>query len=97
MLFIFDYLVPYRVKIRLLYPWNFAGKNTGVGYHSFLWGNLPNPGIEPRPPVLQADSLPSKPQGKSIFRGGRKKGREERNYYYYYRRDQLRAGFACFI
>ena len=27
-------------------------------------GNLPNPGIEPRCPTLQADSLPAEPQGK---------------------------------
>ena len=27
-------------------------------------GNLPNPGIEPRSPALQADSLPAEPQGK---------------------------------
>ena len=27
-------------------------------------GNLPNPGIEPRSPALQADSLPSEPLGK---------------------------------
>ena len=26
--------------------------------------DLPNPGIKPRSPVLQADSLPSKPPGK---------------------------------
>ena len=26
--------------------------------------DLPNPGIEPRSPTLQADSLPSEPQGK---------------------------------
>ena len=24
---------------RLLCPWNFPGKNTGVGYHSLLWGS----------------------------------------------------------
>ena len=29
-------------------------------------GNLPNPGIEPRSPTLQADSLPSEPPGKLI-------------------------------
>jgi len=29
-------------------------------------GNLPNPGIEIRSPVLQADSLPSEPPGKPI-------------------------------
>ena len=27
-------------------------------------GNLPDPGIEPRSPVLQADALPSEPPGK---------------------------------
>ena len=27
-------------------------------------GDLPNPGIEPRTPALQADSLPAEPQGK---------------------------------
>ena len=26
-------------------------------------GDLPNPGIEPRSPALQADSLPAEPQG----------------------------------
>ena len=31
---------------------------------SLLQGNLPNPGIEPRSPELQADSLPAEPQGK---------------------------------
>ena len=30
----------------------------------FPRGNLPNPGIEPRSPALQADSLPAKPLGK---------------------------------
>ena len=27
-------------------------------------GDLPNPGIKPRPPTLQVDSLPAEPQGK---------------------------------
>ena len=27
-------------------------------------GDLPNPGIEPRSPALQADYLPAEPQGK---------------------------------
>ena len=31
---------------------------------SLLQGNLPNPGIKPRSPALQADSLPAEPQGK---------------------------------
>ena len=29
-------------------------------------GDLPNPGIKPGSPVLQADTLPSEPQGKSV-------------------------------
>ena len=29
-------------------------------------GDLPDPGIEPRSPTLQADSLPSEPPGKPI-------------------------------
>ena len=33
-------------------------------------GDLPDAGIEPRSPVLQADSLPAEPQGKPIERGG---------------------------
>ena len=43
---------------RLLCPWRFSGKNTGVDCHA-----LPNPGIEPRSLALQADSLPSQHQG----------------------------------
>ena len=30
-------------------------------------GDLPDPGIEPRSPALQADTLPSEPPGKSNF------------------------------
>ena len=44
--------------------WNSPGQNTGAGNHSFLQGDLPNPGIEPRSPTLQADSLPFEPPGK---------------------------------
>ena len=32
-------------------------------------GDLPNPGIEPRFPALQADSLPAEPQGKTKSTG----------------------------
>ena len=41
-------------------------KNTGVGCLSLLQGNLPNPGIKPGSPALQADSLSSEPPGKPI-------------------------------
>ena len=39
-------------------PWNSPGQNTGVGSLSAP-GDLPNPGIEPRSPTLQAE-----PEGK---------------------------------
>ena len=32
-------------------------------------GDLPNPGIKPRSPALQVDSLPGKPQGKHKHTG----------------------------
>ena len=35
-----------------------------VGSLSLLQGDLPHPGIEPRSPALQADSLSAGPQGK---------------------------------
>ena len=44
-------------------PWNSLGQNTRVGSLSLLQ-DLPNPGIEPRSPALQVDSLPAEPQGK---------------------------------
>ena len=40
-------------------------KNTGAGSLSLLQGDLPDPGIEPRPLALQADSLPSELNGSS--------------------------------
>jgi len=38
---------------------------SGWPFHSA--GDLPNPGIEPRSPALQADSLPAEPQGKPLL------------------------------
>ena len=45
---------------------DYPGKNTRVGCHTLHAppGDLPNPGIEPRSPTLQADSLLSEPPGK---------------------------------
>ena len=36
-------------------PWNSPGQNTGVGSHSLLQGIFP--GVKPRSPALQMDSL----------------------------------------
>ena len=45
-------------------PWNSPGQNTGVGSLYPSPRDLLNPGIEPKSPALQADSLPAEPQGK---------------------------------
>ena len=47
--------------------WNSPGKNTGVGSHFPSPGDLLDPGIEPRSPTSQADSLPSEPPEKAII------------------------------
>ena len=55
------------VACGFLCPYNSPGKNTGVGYHALLQGNLPNPGIKPaslEAPALEADPLPAEPSGK---------------------------------
>ena len=51
---------------RLLCPWDYPGKNTGVGCHDPPPGDLPDPGIKPTSPAapaLQVDSLPLSHQG----------------------------------
>ena len=40
-------------------------------------GDLPNPGIEPSSPGLQADSLPAEPQGKPLKHSSRGKSPED--------------------
>ena len=49
---------------RLFCPWGFSRQEYWSGLPCPPPGNLPNPGIEPRSPTLQADSLPSEPPGK---------------------------------
>ena len=44
-------------------PQNSPGQNTGVGSHSLLQGDLPNPAFKPRSPEYQVDSLPTEPWG----------------------------------
>ena len=47
-------------------PWDSPGKNIGVSSHSLFPGNLPDPGIKPKSPVMQVDSSPSEPPGKPL-------------------------------
>ena len=51
---------------RLLCPWDSPGKNIGVGCHFPSPGDLPDPGIEPGSPALQADSLSTELWRKSV-------------------------------
>ena len=53
-------LRPHRLQpIRLLCPWDFSGKNTEVGCHFLLQGNLPNTVIRHR--QILSTKLPEKP------------------------------------
>ena len=52
---------------RLLCPWGFSRQEDWSGLPCSLPGDLPDPGIEPKYPVLQADSLPLSHQGSSCF------------------------------
>ena len=59
-----DSVRPYGLQpARILYPWDSPSKNTGVGCHALLQGNLLNQWIKPRSPALQADSLLLSHQG----------------------------------
>ena len=41
-------VTPWTQSARLICPWDFPGKNTGMGCHFLLQqGNLPSSGIEP--------------------------------------------------
>ena len=53
-------VTPWTVSLRLLCPWDFPGKNTGVGFH-FLLRDPPNPEIELASPELQILLLLSHP------------------------------------
>ena len=55
-----------RDPARLLCPWGFSRQEYWSGLPCPPAEDFPNPGIEPRSPTLQADSLPSEPPGKPI-------------------------------
>ena len=63
---IFDSLQPQGLQpTRLLCPWDFSGKNTGVGCHLLLQGIDTTQGSDPGLLHWQADSLPLAPPGKA--------------------------------
>ena len=46
---------------QLLCPWDFPGKNTGVGCHFLLQGIFPDPGIKPASPALAGEFFTTEP------------------------------------
>ena len=60
-----DSLQPHGLQpTRHLCPWGFSRQEDWSGLPCPSPGHLPNAGIEPRSPTLQADSLPAEPPGK---------------------------------
>ena len=53
-----DSLRPHELETRLLHPWNFSGKNTGVCCHVLLQGIFTTHGLNLCLLYWQADSLP---------------------------------------
>ena len=49
---------------KLLSPWGFSRQEYWSGLSCPTQRDLPNPGVEPRSPILQMDSLPSEPPRK---------------------------------
>ena len=60
-----DSLGPHGLKTtRLLCPWGLSRQESWSGLPCPPPGDLPNPGIKPRSPALQVDSLPIELPGK---------------------------------
>ena len=57
-------IMPNSLQPHLCSLWNSPGQNTGEGSQFPSPGDLPDPGIEPRSPALQPDSLPPEPPTK---------------------------------
>ena len=59
-----DYFaIPWTVAHQAPLSMGFSGQEYWSGFPFPPPGDLPNPGIKPRSPTLQADSLPGEPQG----------------------------------
>ena len=60
----FNSLQPHGLQpARLLCPWGFSRQEYWSGLACPPPGDLPDPGLKPRSPALQVDSLPSEPPG----------------------------------
>ena len=59
-----SFATPLAVAARLLCPWAFPGKNTGVGCQCPSPGDLCDPGIKPKSPALAGRFSTTEPPGK---------------------------------
>ena len=57
---------PWTVAYQAPPSMEFSRKEYWSLFHFLLQGIFPNPGIEPKSPALQADTLPSEPPGKPV-------------------------------
>ena len=55
----------WTAAFRLFCPWDFPGKNTGVGFHVLFYGIYP--GIGPSSPVLAGGFFTIEPPGKPFI------------------------------
>ena len=58
---------PWIVACQAPLSMGFSRQEYWSGFPCPAPGDLPDPGIEPNSPALQADSLPTKPTGKPIY------------------------------
>ena len=63
------FAIPWTAAYQALPSMGFSRKEYWSGVPLPFLGDLPDPGIEPRSPTLQADALPSKPPRKSYQEG----------------------------
>ena len=60
------FATPWTVAYKAPLSMEFSGQEYWSGLPFPSPGDLPNPGIEPGSPALQADALPSEPPGKPL-------------------------------
>ena len=60
----FNSIIPWTVACQAALSMEFFSKNIGVGIPVSTPGDRPNPGIKPRSPTLQVDSLTTELSGK---------------------------------
>ena len=63
------FAIPWTVVYQASLSMGFSRQEYWSGLPLPSPGDLPDPGIKPRSPALQADALPSEPPGKPLLKG----------------------------